>query len=211
MKIRSQDGISLFVSLIVLVAMSLAAVRLMRSTETTNLMAGNLAFKQSTIQALEQGMAAATARLMTPAVWSTLANDSIANGYYSGLLPGELDRNDASLPKLNWNDPGTWDGTATPSITPITLPKDPVTGVTVSYVVHRLCSMNNTAYNGRDAAGNANQCALVTPDGAGGGGSHRVGGTPAKPAPQVGYRITLRAVGPRGVTTIGQTILHLSA
>ena len=43
---RRQRGVVLFISLIVLVAMTLAGVALVRSVDTTNLIAGNLAFKQ---------------------------------------------------------------------------------------------------------------------------------------------------------------------
>ena len=42
-----QRGVVLFIALIALVAMSLAAVALVRSVDTATIIAGNLAFKQS--------------------------------------------------------------------------------------------------------------------------------------------------------------------
>ncbi len=42
-----QRGVVLFIALIVLVAMTLAAIALMRSVDTTNIIAGNLAFQQA--------------------------------------------------------------------------------------------------------------------------------------------------------------------
>ena len=41
---RKQSGVVLFISLIILVAMSLAGIALIRSVDTSNLIAGNLAF-----------------------------------------------------------------------------------------------------------------------------------------------------------------------
>ena len=45
-----QRGVVLFVALIVMVAMSLAAIALVRSVDTTNRAIGNLAFRQAAIQ-----------------------------------------------------------------------------------------------------------------------------------------------------------------
>ena len=44
---RAQQGVILFIALIVLVAMSLAGIALMRSVDTNVLIAGNLAFRQA--------------------------------------------------------------------------------------------------------------------------------------------------------------------
>ena len=47
---RAQEGVVLFIALIVLVAMSLAGVALMRSVDTALVVAGNFAFKKSAIR-----------------------------------------------------------------------------------------------------------------------------------------------------------------
>ena len=46
-----QRGVVLFIALIVMVAMSLAAIALFRSVDTANLVAGNQAFKQGALNA----------------------------------------------------------------------------------------------------------------------------------------------------------------
>jgi Tfp pilus assembly protein PilX len=46
----------LFIALIVLVAMTLAGIAIMRSVDTATLIAGNLAFKQGTVQSSDNGV-----------------------------------------------------------------------------------------------------------------------------------------------------------
>ena len=58
-----QRGVILIVSLVVLVAMMMAAVGLIRSVETSNAVAGNLAFQQATLNASDSGVAAAVTQL----------------------------------------------------------------------------------------------------------------------------------------------------
>lgn len=58
-----QRGVSLFFALIALLVISLAAVALIRSVDTSTLIAGNLAFKQSTTLSGDAGIEAAVAWL----------------------------------------------------------------------------------------------------------------------------------------------------
>ncbi|MFH2139619.1 MAG: hypothetical protein ABII63_02360 [Pseudomonadota bacterium] len=60
-----QRGVVLFFALVALVAMSLAAVALIRSVDTTTLISGNLAFRQSTTSAGDAGINAGMAWLTT--------------------------------------------------------------------------------------------------------------------------------------------------
>ena len=57
---RSQQGAMLIIALIVLVAMSLAGIAMMRSVDTGTLVAGNIAFKQSSLHATDHGLQAAS-------------------------------------------------------------------------------------------------------------------------------------------------------
>lgn len=50
-----QRGVVLLITLIMLVAMTLAAIALMRSVDTTNLVAGNLAFQQTSLHVADRG------------------------------------------------------------------------------------------------------------------------------------------------------------
>ena len=56
---EGQRGVILFVALIVMVIMSLAAIALVRSVDTANLVAGNQSFKQSALNATDLGVQAA--------------------------------------------------------------------------------------------------------------------------------------------------------
>jgi Tfp pilus assembly protein PilX len=49
-------GAVLFIALIVLVAMTLAGIAIMRLVDTATLIAGNLAFKQGTVQSSDNGV-----------------------------------------------------------------------------------------------------------------------------------------------------------
>lgn len=61
----NQQGMVLFIALIVLVAMTLAGIALVRSVDTANVIAGNLTFKQATLQAGDLGVEAAFNALPT--------------------------------------------------------------------------------------------------------------------------------------------------
>ena len=60
---RSQRGTMLIIALIVLVAMTLAGIATMRSVDTATIMAGNLAFRQSALNAADQGIQTAFTNL----------------------------------------------------------------------------------------------------------------------------------------------------
>ena len=74
-----QQGVVLFLALIVLVAMTLAGIAMVRSVDTSNLIAGNMAFQQGAIQEADLGIEAAMAKL--PGITNRAAN--IAPYYYA--------------------------------------------------------------------------------------------------------------------------------
>ena len=53
---RHQRGVVLVISLIVLVALTLAGIALVRSTDTANVIAGNMAFRMGALQAVDTGV-----------------------------------------------------------------------------------------------------------------------------------------------------------
>src|SRR5665647_88236 len=77
-----QHGVVLFIALIALVVLSLAAVALIRSVDTNTLIAGNLAFKQSATISADSGLETAITWLGNQAS-ATLEADSAAAGYYA--------------------------------------------------------------------------------------------------------------------------------
>src|SRR3954469_13437461 len=64
-KVPRERGVVLFIALIVLVALMLASVSLVRSVDTANIIAGNLAFKQASVQAADFGIETEAAALPT--------------------------------------------------------------------------------------------------------------------------------------------------
>ncbi len=79
---QSQQGVVLFFALIALVAMSLAAVALIRSVDTNTMIAGNLAYKQSVMNSSDRGVETAITWLRGRTVVN-LRNHVAANGYYA--------------------------------------------------------------------------------------------------------------------------------
>jgi len=79
-----QQGVVLFFALIALVAMSLAAVALIRSVDTNSQISGNLSFKQSTLTSADRGVESG---IIWAAGYPGLLNaDNPAFGYYSTSL-----------------------------------------------------------------------------------------------------------------------------
>jgi type IV pilus assembly protein PilX len=77
-----ETGIVLVVAMIALLIMSLAAVALIRSVDTSTLIAGNISFRQSATISADSGMESAITWLSNTNI-NTLDNDSLANGYYA--------------------------------------------------------------------------------------------------------------------------------
>jgi len=122
------------ITLIMLVVMTLSAIALIRSTDTTNLIAGNVAFQQGATNSAQEGVEAAASWLgqyaLTP---STLWNSNPGQGY-SAISCGPSTTS-------NWQ---SWWGTSSTiacagnSLTPIT--NTDSGNNTVSYVIERLCN-----------------------------------------------------------------------
>lgn len=135
-----QRGVVLFFTLIALVVMSLAAVALIRSVDTSGMIAGNMAFKQSTMSSADVGTEAAITWLFNTQTVNSGVNvlvdgthpfnvTNAALGYYSNF-----DRD------LNLTD-GTgikWDSTDS------ALVGTDAAGNTTRYVVQRMCRLANT-------------------------------------------------------------------
>jgi type IV pilus assembly protein PilX len=87
---RRQHGVVLFVALIAMVVMSLAGVALIRSVDTAGSVAGNLAFREASIPAVNMAVEEAVQALyLTKSIVNTEVDDK-AHRYYAKLQPGEL-------------------------------------------------------------------------------------------------------------------------
>jgi type IV pilus assembly protein PilX len=188
-------GAVLFIALIVLVAMTLAGIAIMRSVDTATLIAGNLAFKQGTMQSSDNGIEQAYQWLIANRAALSLSN--AGQGYNSGYATPI------------WTDAGTWN-------TAVTVGTD-AAGNTISYQIHRLCNCPDTLYNGISAVcPQGNQCALDNPTGTGAppppaaGDSFTVGAPGYLQDPRVYYRITVRTQGPRSTVSYIQSMVAVA-
>jgi len=125
---KAQKGLILFVALVALLIMSLAAATLIRSVDTGVLVAGNLAFKQSATISADNGMVSAITWLRTNG--PSLTTTSAANGYYDNI----------TSPVLTLTSAGNWpDGNPAWSNSNSALVGTDVAGNTIRYVVQRMC------------------------------------------------------------------------
>lgn len=208
--LRRQRGTALFVALIMLVAMSVAAVSLVRSVDTSVVITGNLAFQQTALQVADYGIEAAANDLVTikssspEARWRRGDTCAIPGGsrtefnYYptafartatGSPIAGGTTYTDTypGVPSLNWND--------VPCVTNNRIPA----GYTVQYVIDRLCTgtvpITNLAAN----------CVSDNPSE---GGSRRAGQARFTGALSVRYRATVRVGGPNNAQSFVQVTLR---
>jgi type IV pilus assembly protein PilX len=178
-----EQGVVLFIALIVLVAMTLAGLAMFRSVGTGVVIAGNLTFKQAATNAADRGIEAGRAWL-TAQLPANLQNDTLP-GFYS-----------------DWGqtfDPTTFDWNANG----ILVTTDDGGGNEIRYIVHRLCSTANASVNAP-----SQQCVTLNSSGAGGSkGGGAYGQLPLSNTIQAYFRITARAVGPKNTVSYVQTIM----
>ncbi len=195
-----QRGVVLFLALIALVALSLAAVALIRSVDTSTLIAGNIAFKQSATTSADAGVESAIAWLT--GVQSANSNINVltnathpfnitnaGNGYYSNADPA-----------LNLFADATWNISTIPAVTDSS-------GNTIRYIIQRMCRTANVAIQNADCLfsdavedSNGQQIALPQ-DICDGDGCPVAGQTPQ-------IRITARATGPKNSVSYVQAFVY---
>lgn len=183
---KRQQGVVLFVALIVLVLMTLAGLGMMRQVGSGLSVAGNLAFKQNATSGAELGTSAAIVVLqpLINTASAVLDSDDATNGYFStwavGFDPATHDwANKSKLASAN-------DGT----------------GNEVRYVIHRLCKTANLTPT--DAA---QQCSL-RPSPEGNPNEGLTNSKPPDPVYSAYFRITNRVVGVRNTVSYTQVITY---
>lgn len=192
---QRERGVMLLIALIVLVALTMAGIAMMRSVDTSTIVAGNIGFRQSAVNAADQGVQAGYGWVLAQIGGATLNNDNAANGYFSSVPAGEAP---------DWyTNPASW-----ASAVAINGGAADAAGNTVSYVVHRLCPVPNC---GADAScgGVTNVCgeSLTTATLSGEGMDQSAPNYFTSP-PSVHYRVTVRAIGPRNSVAYIQTLLR---
>ena len=198
-----ERGAALLIALIVLVALTMAGIAMMRSVDTATLVAGNIGFRQATINAADQGVQAAyTFILPNLATLATKSTNDPANGYTGITLLGEAPDWYLSSGNAGWaNAVGCSGPSQTPTACNAFAPGGTsvdVAGNNITYVIHRLC--DNTG----------NICGQ-TQNGAGVGGGGGVDQSQPNffiPPPSQHYRVTVRVTGPRNSTAYVQTLVR---
>ncbi len=185
-----QRGVILFITLIALVTIMLAAIALVRSVDTSTVVAGNLAFKQAATMSGDGGMelamkwiAATDAANTGTDQWSVASHPfnqtSAANGYYSNVDPTLDLTADAT-----WTAAGSGGGNT-----------DGATN-TVRYVIQRMCRTANQVlteanclFSDASIDTDAHNVANSTQAGAIKGGKNPL------------YRVTVQIKGPRNTVS----------
>ena len=199
---RRQQGVVLFISLIILVAMTLAGIALMRSVDTGTIIAGNLAFRQNTTYVGDIGVEAARAWLTLPATTAALLqNDATGNGYYAtwGVTTDLLGNDtDPLTAPYDWSAAGT-------SINVTAAPFTPPNGYAVRYVIHRLCATVGDPSLGSATCVKAAATAASGTTGTQGAASY---GSYALGSPVAAvYRVTVQVTGPRNSRSYIQSVV----
>ena len=191
--LAKQTGVVLIITLIVLVAMTLAAIALMRSVDTTNIIAGNLAFQKTTLLAADNGIERAI-QVTIPNLKSTSQLNSTfcspGLGYRSYYQPN-LDP-----PNQTWD---AWWASMSQGNCPVTLAADSL-GNTVSYIIEALCSSNGQV-NCLQTAPSQKALKCI--------GANMGKNIPCPPIRTQYYRITSRTSGPRNSVSYVQVIIAM--
>ena len=198
-----QRGVALFFALIALLAISLAAVALIRSVDTSTLIAGNLSFKQSATSSGDLGVEAAISWLTTTqannSAMNVLTNSAhpfnvttAASGYYSNADP-TVSLTDGT--GIQWNNNDS------------VLVGTDASGNTSRYVIQRMCRVANTIIPNAGCLfsspvqDNNGQNIPLPQDICQGAGCPVAGQTPQ-------IRITARTTGPRNTVSYVQAFVY---
>lgn len=203
----NQRGVVLFVVMLVLVVMALAASALVRSVDISTLAAGNLSFKQSALSATDIGVEASIAKFRTGSTLAfgpTTEGDVAAEAYFATiqatdsrgvptalLNPTTFDTAHAS--NCFW---ATADWATTRTACTSAAPASSMGQV--RYLIDRQCTVagpyNADTCNAADGSGN-------TP-----GGSEDSLHTGVENSPV--YRVTVRVDGPKNTVSFSQVVFR---
>lgn len=203
--VRRERGVVMIVTLVALVVLLVGAVALLRSSDASSALAGQLGFRRDMKNQAERAIAMATRSLKTGSLASaTTRNDDVAEANYSATqlatdgstgMPTILLESDDKFEDANYtiNIVDASDDSAA----------NAKTGIRVRYVIDRLCSASGPVsvatcsrtnvqvqYNGQDTK------------------SH-MADTSFRSLNLVVYRISVRVDGPRGTQAFFQSAVAL--
>lgn len=195
-----QRGVVLFFALIALVVMSLAAVALIRSVDTSTVIAGNLAFKQAATSSGDIGVDAAITWMSATQLANAALNVYVDPAHTFNVTDATVGYYSNADPALNLFDNGTWD--AITGVAPVT----DTSGNTTRYIVQRMCRTANAVLSttnclfGNAAVDSDGQNVKLPQDICSGAGCPTGGQTSQ-------YRITARIQGPKNTISFIQAFV----
>jgi type IV pilus assembly protein PilX len=200
--VHQQRGVVLMIALIILVVMTMGGIALIRTVDTTNLIAGNLAFQQAATRSGDRATEDAVQNFLEVNVPDKFHNDDALNGYIASTPTSGNPSNWDTYWKTYLNPNPVSVPVATKSCVDhvCTLPTD-FAGNTVSYTIQRLC------LTAGDPLMFTTGCSNAPDKNATRGGSLASGALPLPEPVKYYYRITARVAGPRNTTSYVQTIV----
>jgi Tfp pilus assembly protein PilX len=184
----TQRGITLFLSLIVLVAMMLSGIALFRTSDSAILVAGNIALQKSATRFGDLGTEHAVNRIITAGSGVLYTT---AGGMGAGYVANAL--SDAPAATQTWAE---WWDVYSVAHAPFDMAQDATTGNQVSYLIQRLCAGEGQPYFSTPCSGPPPP-SVECPE------------PPCAELPPkaVYYRITNRISGPNNTRSFVQTLV----
>jgi len=207
---QRERGVVLFMTLMVLVIMSIAGLALLRGVDSTTLVANNVGFKQGALIAADKAVQDAANLIVGGTLGGGISDLPAAGFYATPYVPPTIAARNAAI---DWTGKVTpADGTddvdwgAASASSPIRASAWSAmdsSGNKYSYIIHRLCDTTGPTSVPNSCATSTSTTAAV--------GSTRTGaayGTaPLTVTTQVYYRITVKVLGPRNTTSYAQAFL----
>jgi type IV pilus assembly protein PilX len=198
-------------ALMTLVALSLAAVALVRSVDTGAMILGNMGFKDDTVMASDEAIRVAMTFLTTAQADGKLEVPSASAGYFVDAIP-RLDvagtSTDANRVLVDWKldgckganpAPAGPGNCVKPAETALSLPN----GVTARYLVMKMCSADGATV---DCLGATSQKSEETSES--GELNYKEPYYAKSTAKSVYYRVVVRTDGARDAVSYTEAILH---
>ncbi|MBB5019804.1 Tfp pilus assembly protein PilX [Chitinivorax tropicus] len=214
---HKQRGVVLFFALIALIAITLAALSLMRSRDNAVVIAGNLAFRQAAVAGADLALEKARDWIMANAVddiGTGLNTSKPDSGYYSsavidlggGQLTKLLDVT-ASITPSQSADNVNWDGKGT-GLKAFAVPQDAyaqAVSQNYAYIIRRLCNKENLPVQGL-----GQECAVYSTKGSSDSKTDQSQGNMNLSGSISGYyQVTVRVTGPKNTVSYVQTVIML--
>lgn len=187
----NQRGAALFIALIMLAAMIMAAVSLIRTVDTAVVIAGNLSFKQASTAAAEVAVNNASSWLFSAST-AALQSDNASQGYY------------ATSNGLSLAADTTWTTGASAAATGVDINAGvDSAGNQIRYVIQRMCRATGvaTTANCLFGAATVSSSSQAVKDATQSGGVVTLSASPM-------YRVTVKVTGPRNTVSYVQGFLY---